>query len=495
MTRGQSAAARAVLWYVPALYGLCFFAGSFLQLRYFALNDVDFSYFLVQPWRIWTFGDWNVPFANAIEGGAPFWAHHLTPLSALLAPVIGLFPSEYALAAVHAASAALMAFLLPRLAREIYGGESGRWLWGAAVCLLLFFFFRPYMAAWHRQTHFTTLVAPILALACLCLHKRRVCAAFACALVVCMGQERASVSVFGLGMYAFLLAGQRRAGIVFCSLSALWFFGATQVWLPLMRGLAGVANTDYIMLGRIGPLADWPEKLVFLCRICLFCCFLPFCGRRAMSCACCSLPNLSMALLSGRPGMYDLKGQYEDLPSVFLLLSMLYGLCWLQGKLPARLWKRLFASGVCVYWLLVSPSNAGWYNPLVTSARILAASGKTELDKLNEDIGLLKDLPDSITPYVQSGLGPRLGLHKNRLLLQRNVIDEMPVNALLVFSPLAGTHELGGAYDDVLKLADNNPGFGLLFDTGRLRVYASSGLLAARPEFIRNLYREKNDAG
>ena len=78
------------LFGLPLVFALCFLAGSLLQIWAFVLNDGDFSYFLTQPWRVWNFGDWNVPFAEN-QDGAPFHAHHLTPFSALLAPVIGLF--------------------------------------------------------------------------------------------------------------------------------------------------------------------------------------------------------------------------------------------------------------------------------------------------------------------------------------------------------------------------------------------------------------------
>lgn len=475
---------RCILWYLPLAYGVCFFLGSLLQLHYFVLNDWDFSYFLTQPWRIAQGLDWSVPFA--FESNGPFWAHHFTPLSLLLAPLFKVFPSEYTLSCLHAASVTAVAFLLPRLVREIYGRDTGdgRWLWTAGCLLLLFFFYRPFITAWSRQTHFTTLVSPFLALALLCLHKRWTAGAVLCALMICLGQERASVAVFGLGMYACLLLGEKKLGLAFCALSAIWFFGSPQLLLPLLRQYAGLLNTPYVMMARIDPLADWPQKLQFLFWICAFSCFLPFCGKKALLCASCALPNLGMALVSGTSGMYDLKGQYEDLPSIFLLLSMAYGMSWLQRKLPAKQWRRIFLAGSCLYWLVALPSNSGWYNPLLTSVRLLASPQRAELDRLNEEIApLRRNLPEGIALYAQSGLGPRMALHAGRSLLHARLLQKPLSGTVIAISPLCGDYGLQVSPTEAIRLADAHKDLVNIYDSARLRVYASKDVLEAEPMF------------
>lgn len=480
----QRAVKRGILWYVPFVYGVCFFLGSYLQVRYFVLNDWDFGYFLTQPWRISQGLDCNVPFAAVVDG-APFWAHHFTPLSFVLAPLFKLFPTEYTLSFLHAGSVTAVAFLLPRLVRQIYAksADEGRWLWTAGFLLLIFFMYRPFISAWSRQTHFTTLVSPFLALALLCLHKHWRGGAIFCALMLCLGQERASVAVFGLGMYAIFLLREKKLGLFFCTFSAVWFFGVTQAVLPWLREYAGAANTAYVMTARIGPMADWPQKLRYIFLFCAFSCFLPFCGKKALLCACCALPNIAMSLVANISGMYDFKGQYEDLPAIFLLLSMAYGLQWIQGKLSGKQWHRLFAAVVCLYWLVILSTTSGWYTPAATTVRLLTSPERPVLEILNAEIAPLQaPLPEDVTLYVQSGLGPRLALHAGRRLLRADILQQPQEHALIVMSPLCGTFGLETSVAEAIKMADSHKGLVLLYGSDRLRVYASRDVAAAETE-------------
>lgn len=481
---------RCILWYVPLGYGVCFFLGSYLQLRYFVLNDWDFGYFLTQPWRIAQGLDCNVPFAAVVDG-APFWAHHFTPLSFVLAPLFKLFPSEYTLSFLHAGSVTAVAFLLPRLTRQIYAGspEKSRWLWTAGFLLLIFFMYRPFISAWSRQTHFTTLVSPFLALAILCLHKHWRVGAIFCALMLCLGQERASVAVFGLGMYAIFLLREKNLGVFFCTFSLLWFFCVTQVVLPWLREYAGAADTTYVMTARIGLMADWPQKLRYIFLLCAFSCFLPFCGKKALLCASCSLPNIAMSLVAKTSGMYDFKGQYEDLPAIFLLLSMAYGLQWIQGKLSARQWRLIFAAGSGLYWLAILTTASGWYTPLATPLRLLTAPQRPVLEILNAEIRpLQKPLPEDVTLYAQSGLGPRMSLHAERRLLRMDILQQPLKGALIVLSPLCGAYRLKTSVAEAIKMADRHKDLVLLYGSDRLRVYASRDVAAAEPELVQRFH-------
>ena len=170
-------AEKLVLWYIPLAFAALFIWGSVLQMRSFVINDADFGYFITQIWRVWNGWDWQAPFSNVYEG-KPFYAHHCTPLTALLAPIVGPWKSPYPLSILHGAAAGAMAFILPRLVRTLHAeaegdNAAGNWVWTAGVMLVLFFFFRPVLTPWSRQVHYTTLVTPVLMLAVLMLHQRR----------------------------------------------------------------------------------------------------------------------------------------------------------------------------------------------------------------------------------------------------------------------------------------------------------------------------------
>lgn len=139
----NSTAEKLVLWYIPWAFAAMFIWGSVLQMRSFVINDADFGYFITQIWRVWNGWDWQVPFSNVYEG-KPFYAHHCTPLTALLAPIVGPWKSPYPLSILHGAAAGAMAFILPRLVRVLHAeaegdsaeGDSaaGKWVWTAALC-------------------------------------------------------------------------------------------------------------------------------------------------------------------------------------------------------------------------------------------------------------------------------------------------------------------------------------------------------------------------
>ena len=91
-TGGSALAEKLVLWYIPLAFAALFIWGSVLQMRSFVINDADFGYFITQIWRVWNGWDWQAPFSNVYEG-KPFYAHHCTPLTALLAPLVGPWKS------------------------------------------------------------------------------------------------------------------------------------------------------------------------------------------------------------------------------------------------------------------------------------------------------------------------------------------------------------------------------------------------------------------
>ena len=480
---------KILLWWLPSIYALIFCCATLLQVYFFNVNDWDYSYFITQSWRIANGWDWCVPFADA--GGAPFYAHHFTPFSALLAPLMGLFPSPFTLAVLHACSAGLLAFILPRFVRQIYrdfaGDQQAQWYWTAAFLLLIFGVFAPYLGAFRYASHYTTLVTPFVALSLLCLHQRRFRMAALCCLLVLVAQERASVAVFGIGMYAFMLLKQRRLGVCLCAISCIWFFGAVKVALPLLRIFAGHVS-EYAFASSVQPSAIWQEKMIFLIKLFCLTLFLPLCGRRAAQAALCAFPVLAVSLISDRESMMTFSFHYQDIPSVFLLLSMAYGCLWLQGHIRAGLWKPLFASTLVIYCLLSQVTSAGIYTPLRLMASLLTNPDMPSRVALNRDIRVFDDLPENVSLYVQSGLGPRLALHKFRYLACKKLLPQAAdESSVVVFSPVCGQYALGGSYAEVMALADSLPGLQLIKDNGRLRIYVSERLAAAEPLFVEKL--------
>lgn len=309
----------------------------------------------------------------------------------------------------------------------------------------------------------------------------------ACALIVCLGQERAAAQVFGLGMYAWLLMGKRRLGIGLCLLSCIWFFGATQIWLPMMRTIADAGN-GYFFSRQFMPFADLDKKAAVLGMLCVYTAFLPFCGRRALLTAACALPTLAMMLVSSSQyHMLHFSGHYYDMASIFLLLSMAEGLRRLQRHLAVLRWKTLFAGGTAIYLALMLTAQTGWYNPLVTSLRLLSSPHRAEFLALERELEPLRRIPDDVTLYAQSGLGPHVELNRERYRARACILEAPLKKAVIAISPLATDEYLGASQAEFSARADAHPDLTLLKDTGRLRVYASHDLAKSHPEFFERL--------
>lgn len=497
---GHSLAEKLVLWYVPLAFAALFVWGSVMQMRSFVINDADFSYFMTQIWRVWNGWDWGAPFSNVYEG-KPFYAHHFTPLSALLAPLVGPWKNPYVLSALHGLAVGAMAFILPRLVRALHAeaegdAPTGNWVWTAGVMLLLFFFFRPVLTAWSRQTHYTTLVTPILMFAVLMLHQRRWWALAVCCLLVCMAQERAAPSIFCLGMYAFLLLRMRRAALVLCAFSGMWFVFATKVWLPHMRQVAG-AGSGYAFGKFVDPTGQWDNKLLYYLRFLAYAWFLPLLGRKALLCLACTLPYLLMVAVSGYGHMWAMAGQYEDLPGVFLLLSLCHAYMWVQGRLRPELWKKLLPAASVVMAAIMLATQTGWYNPAVTVGRLLLHPEAQAYARLRDYLGRLPDFPPSVQVWVQSGLGPHVFYPYQRYTADINHMDGALDDSVVILSPHAGTAYLAGGgggasrseFEKAVAYFDARPDLVRIKSDAVVVVYVGRGLPKNQPDLARGLSR------
>lgn len=494
----QTRTKNLVLWYVPALWMAIFIAASIAQMWSFSINDFDFNIFLTQIWRVWNGWDWHAPFTECYLG-MPYWGEHCTPISALLAPLVGPWKSPYALSILQAVSTGLSAFILPRLVRVIYrqdgDGTDDNWIWTAGILLALFFVYRFTLAPWSRQVHYTTIVCPILLLAVYFLHQRRWVPVGICCLLVCLGQERAALGVFSLGMYAFLLLGMRRAGIVLCAASGLWFFTASQLWLPHALKISG-SSVHYRFQQYITITGAWEKKLSYMFRLVAYSWFLPLLGKRAFLCLLCTAPFLGVVAISDYPTFWNMNGQYEDLPGVFLLISFCYAIKWLQAKLPALRQKQIFAVGTLGIVIIMFATQTGWYNPAATLIRFATSPQRPAYSSLHAAINALPEFPADVTVWAQSGLGPHVFYPYHRMTADMRRMKGELRNDVVLISPIAGTMRLGddngekidaGVYAQAKNFFDGHPDLKKIFESPVFVLYASRDILASNSDFSKKL--------
>ena len=454
---------------IPLLCTLLCVAASLADLWAFRVNDWDFSYFSVLPWNLGNGQGWHVPF-HELGAGFPFYAHHWQPFVLALVPFLTWFDSPYTLSVLHALAMGAWFFLLPLFVRQVYR-EAGRedYLGAALFWQLVLFVYTPFWGPWRYQTHITTLVSPALFLAVLCLHRRRaVWACFWC-LLVAFGQERSSVAVFSVGMYAILILRQYRLGGGLCLASGLYFLGIVKVLFPFLRG-----GDAYAFSTSISPFHHFSKKCLFLLKYLAYTFFLPLAGKRAFLTAACSLPVLGIGLVSSRESMYAFGHHYQDVSAPFLLMAGVYGLLWLQEqRLGHRLFssRKLLAAG-CAVLLIVSFAQCRFLHPLVHLGFIATDPRRADYARLHEELEHLLRISEGKPLFVQSGIGPLVSLRTERYSLvgEADLRREFAAEEHVAISPLCGTYALPD-YAPLQKGLDGNGTLELVQDSGRLRIY------------------------
>lgn len=457
---------RSVHYGIPLALTFACVIASLADLYAFRVNDWDFSYFSVLPWNLGNGYGWHVPF-HELDSGIPFYAHHWQPFALFLVPFLTLFDSPYTLSVLHGLALGTWFFLLPIFIRQVYG-EDGRkdYLKTALFWELVLFVYLPFLGAWRYQTHLTTLVSPAIFLAVLSLHRRRFgWACFWCILLAC-GQERSSVAVFSIGMYAFLLLKQYRLGFSLCFASAAYFIGVVKVLFPFLRG-----GESYAFSGAIHPFYEIPQKIYFLFQyiLCTFC--LPLAGKRAFLTALCSLPVLGIGLVSNRGSMYAFAHHYQDISAPFFLMAGVYGLLWIQ-KLP--LWRRFSRKAVlccCVLLIALSFTFGRFSHPLVHLGFVVTDPRLDQYTTLHDELKRLLDTSQGKMLFVQSGIGPLVSLRENRYSLSvNNDLKRDYSGSYVAISHLCGVYSFEN-YEVLKNGLDENDTLELVHDSGVMRVY------------------------
>lgn len=457
---------RNVHYGIPlALTFICVLA-SLVDLYAFRVNDWDFSYFSVLPWNIGNGHGWHVPF-HELDSNIPFYAHHWQPFALLLVPFMTWFDSPYILSVLHGLALGTWFFLLPVFVRQVYG-EEGRqdYLWTALFWELVLFVYIPFLGPWRYQTHLTTLVSPAIFLAVLSLHKRRfVWACFWCVLLA-SGQERSSVAVFSVGLYACLLLKQYRLGSCLCLASTAYFVGVVKVLFPFLRD-----GANYAFSGDIHPFYAASKKLCFLLQYVLSTFCLPLAGKRAFLTALCSLPVLGIGLVSNRENMYAFVHHYQDISAPFFLMAGVHGLLWLQKLSVWNRFSRKSVMACCGLLLALSFTLGRFSHPLVRLGFVVTDPRLGQYATLHAELDQLLDVSHGKKLFVQSGIGPLVSLREERYALVTNHdLKRDYSGSYVAISPLCGIYDFD-SYATLQNGLDDNQTLELVQDSGLLRVY------------------------
>jgi hypothetical protein len=208
--------------------------------------------------------------------------------------------------------------MVPIVAKAITGrDEPGKW-----ILLELLLLFNPMF--WGAATftfHIETMFAFIILVAIWALHRGKDWVLWACVIVLLGASERSAISVFGIGIYAFLMLGRRRLGVGLAVLSTVYFFTACYVIMPALSGI------PYPYSGMINPFVDVGKKVLYVAAVYGFFFFTPLMSRRGITSSFAALPCVGANIASARIHQYWLIGfQYNDQAVMFMLVAAIYGL-------------------------------------------------------------------------------------------------------------------------------------------------------------------------
>jgi uncharacterized membrane protein len=235
---------------------------------------------------------------------------------AFLAPLAKIFGGEYFLAAIGGICAGLAVFMIPPLVKAITGKENARMALMLQLGLILNpMFFMPALT-FHIESAFSFLIL----VAIWALHRGKDWILWVCVLLLLTASERASVSVFGLGIYAFLMLGRQRLGVGLAALSTVYFFAACYVIIPALSGI------EYTYARYAGPFVDIPKKILYVIFAYGLWLFLPLSGARARLASLGAWPMIGLNLMANKDEQYWKLGIYNDTMVLFLMVAAIYGL-------------------------------------------------------------------------------------------------------------------------------------------------------------------------
>lgn len=461
-------------WTVHCILPLALFLMGLLAAWYriytFNADDGDYGIFTNLLWNLAHGNGWQVSIYHG-EVRYNFLADHFALIAPLFAPFFALFPSPFTLSVIHSVAIGAVYFLVPVLVKHIWQ-ENGKqdYVKAALFILLALYFFKGFASAWRYQTHMTTLVTPFLLSSLIALHKRKLGWAVLFCVLVAFAQERAVVAVFGVGMYAFFITGQKRLGALLCLFSAMYFFAIVKVIIPsFYYGLEG-----YIYNRHIRPFDDIQKKLQFLLNTYAYWFFLPLLGRKAFLSSLCAMPVIAIGLVSNRDSMYAFIHQYQDMPSIFLVAAAAQGVFWLLQQPWMR---KIPAIGVTLLAILclfvsakVSRHPSSWQH-------LVRWNIDSKTQQLHEELKPFLNLPENLTVYTLGKPGPYLSLRdKRRRFTPERAVEPFTESVVVI---AVDPDQYPFSLEQIQPPLDNNPSLRALFASDVLRVYASTDVAAS----------------
>jgi len=246
---------------------------------------------------------------------------HFSPVVLLFVPVYKLGGDFMSLLLTQGLAVGLTMLLLLWLCEIVLADLANRWR-AIAISLLmvLFILYRPMLSSWQHQFQPLVLGMPLVAAGLIALHydsRRSRVFLLVIVMLLLLTRESAALSVLGLAIYAWLIHGRRRTGMVLATVATVTGLIVFLVVMPAFRG------EDWHHYARIDPLYAWQDKLVYLSILLVPLGLLPVMGWRVLLAA---MPGVVLNLLVNYRPQYTSFCHYDAQVSVFIMAAAIHGL-------------------------------------------------------------------------------------------------------------------------------------------------------------------------
>ena len=443
-----------VLWVALAT---TFAAIKLLEHYSFRTNDFDTGIYSNLAWNIAHGKGFYSSVLNKNHLG-----EHFSPIMVFLAPFMWAYPSANVLMIAQALAVAAAFPLLYWACREIFKdmAEPKR-TWLSAGMVFLALLYRPLLSGLWFQFHPSTLGMPLVALAILCLHRRKDLALWIAVASLLLTKEVAIGAVLGLAIYAWVVLDRRKLGVL---LGATAVVAAAAVFLFIMPAFQDSTWRHYSRLAP--PALPW-LKAQYLFLLAAGLGFLPLVGWRALLAA---LPLTLVNLSVGDALQLSLNHQYDDQNCVFWIIAAAHGARRAALMLEARAAAAKVKAAIAAAVLALAVVFAGRI-PFVELCESWPDANTREVRRRLEKYARL---PPDVPVAAHSGLGPRLCNRYNYVSLRAaNFPPRFAPGQVVVLSEVMSFYDINY---DAMRAFLRSPGNAETLEAdGFLEVYRWTG--------------------
>jgi len=432
-------------------------------------------------WNIWDVGIYSDILFNIANGSfyssyylAHNWGDHFTPSMSFISLFYHLLPSAHWMTLSKVFAIVISPILIWKICENIFEEKNQIYCVGLIISLFWLFFYSPIVNSSFFAFHPSSLAAPAIFYAFICLQKKNWWKMFFTFLFLLGLKEHLGSVLIGFGLYMILNTQQKKGGIFLIIFGIFSIVAIMYFIMPYYRNYSPAWTTGNIE--NIYLFEDIFGKSIYLAKILAPLAFLPLIFWKFGILA---GPAIGVNLLATTKSLYSTSFHYDDLTSPLLFISTI--LCinkLIKTKFILKIKEKRFFFSVALFWLVIvfamfpaSPMRIFWASiPSSIDLEILEELKKFEKISVGKRIA------------VQSSIGPFFQREKLQWYIQKKdkncemvshvySIRSIPVE-YVVLAPDIGHYGIQDM-DRCIKELSKNPRVKKVNGFSRLVVYKS----------------------